>query len=64
LAVLIGGALIGLAAALLLALDGRIAGSSGILGGLIPLIKYQGLGAAKKSCIHCDHRLLLDHIKN
>lgn len=32
---LIGGALIGLAAVLLLALDGRIAGVSGILGGLI-----------------------------
>lgn len=32
---LIGGALIGLAAALLLALNGRIAGISGILGGLI-----------------------------
>ena len=32
---LIGGALIGLAAVLLLALNGRIAGVSGILGGLI-----------------------------
>ena len=32
---LIGGALIGLAAVLLLALNGRIAGISGILGGLI-----------------------------
>ena len=32
---LIGGALIGLAEVLLLALDGRIAGISGILGGLI-----------------------------
>lgn len=32
---LIGGALIGLAAAVLLALNGRIAGISGILGGLI-----------------------------
>ena len=32
---LIGGALIGLSAALLLALNGRIAGISGILGGLI-----------------------------
>ena len=33
---LIGGALIGTAATLLLALDGRIAGVSGILGGLLP----------------------------
>jgi uncharacterized protein len=33
---LIGGAIIGLAAVLLLALNGRIAGISGILGGLIP----------------------------
>ena len=32
----IGGALIGLAAALLLALNGRIAGISGIVGGLLP----------------------------
>ena len=32
---LIGGALIGLAAVLLLALNGRIAGISGILGGLV-----------------------------
>ncbi len=32
----IGGALIGLAAALLLAFNGRIAGISGILGGLLP----------------------------
>ena len=32
----LGGALIGLAAALLLALNGRIAGISGILGGLLP----------------------------
>lgn len=32
---LLGGALIGLAAALLLALNGRIAGISGILGGLL-----------------------------
>jgi uncharacterized membrane protein YedE/YeeE len=32
---LLGGALIGLAAALLLAINGRIAGISGILGGLI-----------------------------
>jgi uncharacterized protein len=35
---LIGGALIGLAAVLLLALNGRIAGVSGILGGLITSI--------------------------
>ncbi len=32
----LGGALIGLAAALLLALNGRIAGISGIVGGLLP----------------------------
>jgi hypothetical protein len=32
----VGGALIGLAAALLLAFNGRIAGVSGILGGLLP----------------------------
>jgi uncharacterized membrane protein YedE/YeeE len=32
----VGGALIGLAAALLLALNGRIAGISGIVGGLLP----------------------------
>jgi len=32
---LIGGALIGLAAVLLLALNGRVAGVSGILGGLL-----------------------------
>ncbi len=32
----IGGALIGIAAALLLALNGRIAGISGIVGGLLP----------------------------
>ena len=34
---LIGGALIGLAAALLMLLTGRIAGISGIVGGLLPL---------------------------
>src|SRR5436305_10964353 len=34
---LIGGALIGLAAALLMLLTGRIAGISGIFGGLLPL---------------------------
>ena len=34
---LIGGALIGLASALLMLLTGRIAGISGIFGGLLPL---------------------------
>lgn len=36
LAALAGGALIGLAAVLLMALEGRIAGISGIVGGLLP----------------------------
>ena len=40
---LIGGALIGGAATLLLVLNGRIAGISGILGGLLPAEKGDGL---------------------
>ncbi|MFT5182503.1 MAG: putative membrane protein YedE/YeeE [Alphaproteobacteria bacterium] len=39
LSALIGGALIGIASTLLLALNGRIAGISGILGGLLPAAK-------------------------
>jgi uncharacterized protein len=39
LSALVGGAFIGLAAVLLMALNGRIAGISGIAGGLIPNVK-------------------------
>jgi hypothetical protein len=51
---LIGGALIGLAAVLLLAFNGRIAGISGILGGLIT-----STGWGDRSCLRVQAYTLL-----
>jgi hypothetical protein len=44
LASLVGGAIIGLSAALLLALNGRIAGISGVFGGLLDQLAVRGEG--------------------
>ncbi len=47
LASLVGGAIIGLSAALLLALNGRIAGISGVFGGLLDQLAVRGEGTGR-----------------